>query len=229
MEAKLPLKAMKRMFNIKNSLGLTQGMIVPSEGKSGGLSLLWKPNVKVDVQPFSRRHIDAIIDSGGSARKWRLKGFHGNPNTHGRLESWAHLSQLATTSNLPWLCVGDFNEVLSVTKKQGGLDKASRQIDNFQCCINSCGLKNIGYMGSWFTWSMYQNDLGWIRERIDRGFATIEWLNLFPSARLYHLASSDSDHCCLMLRINQRVKSRRSKKLFRFESMWLKDEKCGIL
>lgn len=54
MEAKLPLKAMKRMFNIKNSLGLTQGMIVPSEGKSGGFALLWKPNVKVDVQPFSR-------------------------------------------------------------------------------------------------------------------------------------------------------------------------------
>ena len=69
--------------------------------------------------------------------------------------------------------------------------------------------------------------MGWIRERIDRSFATIEWLNLFPSARLYHLASSDSDHCCLMLRINKRVKCRRSKKLFRFESMWLKDEKCG--
>ena len=155
MEAKLPLKAMKRMFNIKNSLGLTQGMIVPSEGKSGGFALLWKPNVKVDVQTFSRQHSDAIIDFGGSARKWCLKGFHGNPNTHGRPKSWAHLSQLATTSNLHWLCVGDFNEVLNVTKKQGGLDRASRQIDNFQCCINSCGLKNIGYMVSWFTWSMY--------------------------------------------------------------------------
>ena len=45
METKLPLKAMKRMSNIKNSLGLTQGLVVPSEGKSGGLALLWKPEV----------------------------------------------------------------------------------------------------------------------------------------------------------------------------------------
>ena len=45
----LPLKAMKRMSNIKNSLGLTQGLVVPSEGKSGGLALLWKLEVKVDT------------------------------------------------------------------------------------------------------------------------------------------------------------------------------------
>ena len=42
----------------------------------------------------------------------------------------------------------------------------------------SC-FKPFGVWG--VTWSMYQNDLGWIRERIDRGFATIEWLNLLPS------------------------------------------------
>ena len=84
------------------------------------------------------------------------------------------------TNNLPWICVGDFNEVLSVTKKQGGLDRPFRQIENFQQCINMCGLKDIGYVGSWFTWSMFRTDLGWIRECIDFLFATTEWLNMFP-------------------------------------------------
>ena len=79
------------MSDIKHSLGLTQGM-VPSDGKSGGLSFLWKPDVKVDVQTVSRWHIDAFIDSGGSIGVWRLIGFYGNPDTQGRLESWAHLS-----------------------------------------------------------------------------------------------------------------------------------------
>ena len=50
---------------------------------------------------------------------------------------------------------------------------------------------------------------------------------MFPSARLHHLASSASDHCCLMLRTSQRSQRRKSKKLFRFESMWLKDGRCG--
>ena len=89
------------MSNIKNSLGLTQGLVVPSEGKSDGLALLWKLEVKVDTQTFSRWHIDAIINSGDSIRKWHLTGFYGNPDTQGRLESWACLHQLAKTNNLP--------------------------------------------------------------------------------------------------------------------------------
>ena len=70
--------------------------------------------------------------------------FYGNLDTRGRLDSWARLSQLAVVSNLPWLCVGDFNEILSVTEKQGGVQRPSRQIDKFRCCINSCGLMDIG-------------------------------------------------------------------------------------
>ena len=133
-------------------------------------------------------------------------------------------------NNLPWMCIGDFNEILSVTEKQGGSDRPSRQIENFRRCIDTCGLKDIGYVGSWFTWSMFRNDLGWIRERLDRVFDTTEWLNLFPNARLHHLASFASDHYTLMLRIiSQGVQRKKPKKLFRFKSMWLKDDRCGMI
>ena len=74
---------------------------------------------------------------------------------------------------------------------------------------------------------MFRTDLGWIREHIDRLFAITEWLNMFLNARLHHLASSASNHCYLMLRTNQRLYRNKHKKQFRFESMWLKDEKCG--
>lgn len=71
---------------------------------------------------------------------------------------------------------------------------------------------------------LYRNGLGWMRERIDWAFATVEWLNMFPSARLHHLAS---DHCCLMLRTTQRRQRKKPRKHFRFESIWLNDGKCG--
>ena len=71
----------------------------------------------MDTQTFSRWHIDAIIDFSDSIGKWHLTGFYGNPNTQGRPESWARLHQLAKTNNLPWICVGDFNEVFSVIEK----------------------------------------------------------------------------------------------------------------
>ena len=114
--------------------------------------------------------------------------------------------------------MGNFNKVLSVIEKQGGIDRPFRQIDNFRNYVNSCGLNDIGFVGSWFTWSMYRQDLGWIRERINHVFATTEWLSRFPGARLYHLASLALDHCW-MLRMNLRVRQRKTTKLFRFEAM----------
>uniref|UniRef100_A0A7N2LWJ1 Endonuclease/exonuclease/phosphatase n=1 Tax=Quercus lobata TaxID=97700 RepID=A0A7N2LWJ1_QUELO len=65
-----------------------------------------------------------------------------------------------------------------------------------------------------------------IRERLDRALATPEWISLFPLAKLYHLSSSVSDHAPLVLRMTPKPRSRRQKKLFRFESMWLKDQRC---
>ena len=126
METKLPLKSMKRMSNIKHSLGLTQVLVVPSEGRSGGIALLWKPETNVHIQSFSWWHIDAVIDSGSCTGKWHLTSFYGNPDIDGRPESWARLSQLAIMNNLPCMCVGDFNEILNVTEKQGGSDRSSR-------------------------------------------------------------------------------------------------------
>lgn len=38
------------MDGIKEGLKQTQGLVVPSKGQSGGLALLWKENLKVDVQ-----------------------------------------------------------------------------------------------------------------------------------------------------------------------------------
>ena len=45
-------------------------------------------------------------------------------------------------------------------------------------------------------------------------------------ACLYHLTSAASDHSPLALHFVQRIRERRRKRLFRFESMWLKDPKC---
>ena len=38
---------------------------MPSEGRSGGLTLLWKENMNVLVKFLNRWYIDALIDSGG--------------------------------------------------------------------------------------------------------------------------------------------------------------------
>ena len=50
---------------------------------------------------------------------------------------------------------------------------------------------------------------------------------MFSEVRLHHVAASTSDHCMLVLKAPRarRRKHKRSK-MFKFESMWLKDEQC---
>ena len=51
-------------------------------------------------------------------------------------------------------------------------------------------------------------------------------MNLFPRAPLHHLSSSASDYSPLSLHLKNRPSKRRKRRLFQFESMWLKDARC---
>ena len=99
------------------SVGFINGLVIPS--RSGGLALLWRKEIIVDVQSYSDRHIDAIITED-SGFKWRITGFYGNLEVHKRKESWDLLKALSRKFQLPWLCFGDFNEIVSVAEKMGG-------------------------------------------------------------------------------------------------------------
>ena len=68
-----------------------------------------------------------------------------------------------------------------------------------------------------------------IRECLDRALASSDWHLLFPTAKLHHKSSSISDHNPLLLQLFSKKKRQKFKKLFKFESMWLKDERWRIL
>lgn len=61
---------------------------VDSVGCSGGLILLSNDNIALNIQNFSRRHINAVIASRGIWPEWKFTGFYGHPNTAKRKESW---------------------------------------------------------------------------------------------------------------------------------------------
>ena len=86
---------------IKRKLDHLQGLAMPSVGKSGELALLWKKDIKVEVQTFSERHIDAIISRGVGDKLWRFTGFYGNSETSKREESWERLELQVRANSLP--------------------------------------------------------------------------------------------------------------------------------
>lgn len=56
--------------------------------------------------------------------------------------------------------------------------------------------------------------------------ATPRWLNIFPEAKVFHLTSSFLDHSPLALRMVLNRRRKEARKTYRFEVMWLRDQRC---
>jgi hypothetical protein len=106
-----------RFEAIRVRLGFQNIFVVDSMGRSGGLALFWTEHQSIDIQNYSRRHINAIIKSEGVAQPWKFTGFYGHPEVGHRIESWHLLGHLCFYDPAPWLCVGDFNEILADDEK----------------------------------------------------------------------------------------------------------------
>ncbi|KAL0009751.1 hypothetical protein SO802_004859 [Lithocarpus litseifolius] len=138
------------MAEIKSKLKRRQCMIVPSVRRSGGLVLFWKDSLSVDVQTYSPNHIDAVITEEDGNKKWRFTGLYGHPKTSKREESWRLLVNLSTRSDLPWVCMGDFNEIRHRGEKEGGGDRPEWQMRAFSLAINKSKLRDMGCVGPEF-------------------------------------------------------------------------------
>jgi hypothetical protein len=135
-----------------------------------------------------------VIQSPDSQVKWKFTGLYGHPEVNKRHETWSLLKKLARLDPLPWLCVGDFNEVLTQTEKWGGRGRLDKQMVDFQQALEYCELFDMGYRGPKYTWSNCQESQFFIKEMLDRGVANNGWYELFPEAEVLVETTSTSDH-----------------------------------
>lgn len=195
-------------------------------GLSGGLALFCKSDIKIEVHKSSLSHIDAVVEEGDRFDPWWLTGFYENPDTSLQINSWNFLKDSSTASQLPWVVVGDFNEISCSMEKEGGAPRPNYQMARFNNAINFCGLRDVGFIGPKFTWLYQRRDGTQIRARLDRALASQEWFLLFPTARLFHKSSSVSNHSPLLLQFLGKPKRGKKKKLFYFNFIWLSDARC---
>jgi hypothetical protein len=61
-------------------LGFAGLFVVDYVGRIGGLALMWKEEAALEIQNYSRQHINAIVKNVDSRLYWKLTGFYGHPN-----------------------------------------------------------------------------------------------------------------------------------------------------
>ncbi|KAK6133887.1 hypothetical protein DH2020_032377 [Rehmannia glutinosa] len=115
-------------------------------GHGGGIALLWKEKNMANLLSFSSNHIDVEVHLKETAT-YRLTGFYGYPERNRRRESWSFLRQLAAQSNLPWCCIGDFNDIISPNEKRGSVPHPSWLLSGFRTAIDDCFWWIWGWLG----------------------------------------------------------------------------------
>lgn len=95
----------------------------------------------------------------------------------------------------------------------------------FRSALEDCSLHDIGFNGRWFTWERGRFSFTNIRERLDRGVTSLQWIDLFPWFSLEHLNHSFSDHCPILVDTfgKLRLDNSRKQSSFRFEAKWCLD------
>ena len=139
------------------------------------------------------------------------------------METWQLLRELNNKYHLPWVCAGDFNEILRGHEKLGGSARREVEMEAFRDVVDELGFVDLGFTGKKFTWRGKRGE-AMILERLDRAFATPAWLELFPATRIQHIHSNASDHNPIIIKPEGIVQCKN--KPFRFESMWMKEKGC---
>lgn len=91
----------------------------------------WTHEVVVNIISSSKNIIHTKIDSLNVAMPEYATFIYGPLVKHDRLAIWNKLSDLANHMTGSWLCIGDFNELLSQSEKWGGNPHTLRRVLNF--------------------------------------------------------------------------------------------------
>ncbi|KAA3459032.1 endonuclease/exonuclease/phosphatase family protein [Gossypium australe] len=131
-------------------------------GRSGEFALFWNSTFNISI--------------------FGLTGFHGFPESSRKRGSWAFLRHLASLSSLPWMCFGDFNNLLSINDKKGGAVYLTVWLDGFRDCVSDCNLLEGRGTSSF------------VMERLNRAFVNDAWVQRYPFHKLYSLVCPISYH-----------------------------------
>ena len=139
-----------KIEELRIKLGFSSKFVGNSIGLSGGLAMLWDSSLSCSISGFSNNHIDLIISE--STGDWRLTHYYGFPEHHRWRASWTLLRALAIRFSLPWVCIGDFNDLLSPSNKKGGVAHPDWLFRVFHGALTDCSLNELFLHGYGFTW-----------------------------------------------------------------------------
>ncbi|XP_028777172.1 uncharacterized protein LOC114733838 [Neltuma alba] len=190
---------------------------IEAEGFSGGIWLLWRDCVTVDVLQNHHQFIHTRVSSEPGTPPILFTAVYGSPRPIPRENLWRQLLQIAEGVHSPWILAGDFNATISMNERRGGSRHAQAGCKSFKQFISKSGLIDLGYVGPKFTWQR-----GNLMVRLDRALSNGLWIQAQPNTQVLHLPKIHSDHRPVL--IKQVNMGQQTKRPFRYLASWASHE-----
>lgn len=191
-----------------NKANFTHHYVVSSNGRSGGLWLLWYDLISLHICPLFPTLL--LLKSRFLKKQngcW--SAFRVVRPTLVR-KKFGTLYTQASSFLSPWLCIGDFNTIQSSQDRFGGSPVTFSSTKDFNEFIAQTHLLNLGYCGAVYTWSNKRQHTFNIEERLDKTFATINWILHYPKAVVHHLPAIGSYHRPILPQTDRLIPSTRN-------------------
>lgn len=205
-----------RANDICKKLNFSNWIRIEAIGFSGGIWILWKEEIDLQVK-FTHPQF-AISDIRSDNKHWNMVIVYASPDYQLRKKLWNDLSKDKLDLNTEWMVLGDFNSVVSIDEVSNPRTFDHRRCIGMKDWIRREGLVDPGFTGPLFTWMRGKHQDTFKGARLDRVLCSTEWLNWFPDISVRHLPMINSDHAPVLIRLDKKRNCRRSG--FKFQAAW---------
>ena len=160
-----------RMDFVKSSFGFDNMLVIEAKGKASGLCVIWKNGFSVREVEYNKNLIAVSISD--SVCEWLMVGFYGLSYFSKNKKAWENLMALLESYPGPWMCMGDFNYVISEDEVSGGRKSCSSTTNYLKELMFEFGAIDLGFLGSKFTWAKGRWGNASINSMLDRGIANM--------------------------------------------------------
>ncbi|XP_062103579.1 uncharacterized protein LOC133814663 [Humulus lupulus] len=189
----------------------------------GRIIIAWNPSAfTLDIKLCTTQLIHCQVQVPNRTGSFLITFVYGYNDAASRESLWNDLQSLAGSISVPWLVVGDFNEILSMHDRIG--KKTSMKFSSkFSDCLSACHLEDLKFSRCYYTWNNKQRADERVYSKIDRALVNSNWTDQFPNSEAVFFPEGIFDHCPILVHVTLELQM--EKKPFRYFRMW-KEAPC---
>ncbi|XP_031101801.1 uncharacterized protein LOC116005700 [Ipomoea triloba] len=217
-----------KMIDLAYTLGFNNHFLVNPIGFAGDLLLFWKQgHIDLEIVSHNSQAIHTRVNR--PSKNCFITFAYVRPNLLAKCRFWDHCRSLSGSIQIPWLVLGDFNDIAGIDEQWGSVNSNANQFQRFSEAFGDCNLLDPGASGPKFTWHRLAGNRVIQMRRLDRLFWNIEAQVAFPEAKVLVLPRLYSDHNPILFVEEAGQPPNRDLRPIRFEAAWLNRDDYNLI